>query len=55
MFLKTEKVVTNPPPLTFTAYPITGYGGTPIFFNEKKPAKDIKEITYMPSVTFFSV
>ena len=52
-FLKTEKIATIlPHPLTLTAYPTPGKGGTPIFFM-KMTAKDVKEITYMPLVTFF--
>ena len=50
-----EKGCIHPPhPLTLTAYPTPGKGGTPIFFM-KMTAKDVKEITYMPLVTFFSV
>ena len=37
------------------AYPTPGYGGTPNFFFMKMIAKDIKEITFMPLVTSFSV
>ena len=49
---KTEKVASTP--LTLTAYPTAGRGGIPNFFM-KMTARDIKEITYMPLVTFFSV
>ena len=47
----------HPPrhPLTLTAYPTPGKVVPPIFFFMKMTAKDVKEITFMPLVTFFSV
>ena len=40
--------------LPLTAYPSIGEGGNPIFFI-KMIAKGVKEITYIPYITFFSV
>ena len=48
-----KKVASTPHPLALTAYPTPGKG-YPIFFM-KMTAKDVKEITFMPLVTFFSV
>ena len=44
-----------PHPLTLTAYPTPGKVVPPIFFFMKITAKDVKEITYMPLVTFLNV
>ena len=44
----------SPSPSDFDGLPYPGEGGTPIVFM-KMTAKDVKEITYMPLVTFFSV
>ena len=54
VFLKLKRLQQPPHPLTLMAYPTPGYGGTPFFFM-KMTAKDVKEITYMPFVNFFSV
>ena len=51
--LKTEKGCIHPP-LTLTAYPTSGKVVPPFFFM-KMTTKDVKEITFMPLVTFFSV
>ena len=52
---KTEKR-RHPPryPLTLMAYPTPGKVVPPFFFM-KMTAKDVKEITFMPLVTFFNV
>ena len=56
MFSKNWKGCINPPhPLTLTAYPTSGKVVPPQFFFMKMTAKDVKEITLMPLVTFFSV
>ena len=53
---KNWKRLHSPPhPLTLTAYTTPGKVVPPIFFFMKMTAKDVKEITYMPLVTFFSV
>ena len=53
--LKIEKGCIHPPhPLALTAYPTPGKV-VPHFFFMKITAKDVKEITYMPLVTFFSI
>ena len=44
-----------PPPSDFDGLPYPGKVVPPIFFFMKMTAKDVKEITYMPLVTFFSV
>ena len=44
-----------PSPSDIDGFPTPGLGGTPIFVFMKMTAKDVKEITYMPLVTFFSV
>ena len=49
------KVASTPPhPLTLTTYPTPGVRWYPNFFM-KMTAKDVKEITLIPLVTFFSV
>ena len=52
---KTEKR-RHPPrhPLSLTAYPTPGKVVPPFFFM-KMTAKDVKEITFMPLATFFSI
>ena len=52
--LKIEKGCIHPHLLTLTAYPTPGKVMPPFFFM-KMTAKDVKEITYIPLVTFFSV
>ena len=53
---KSEKGCSHPQyPLTLTAYPTPGLGGSLNFVFMKMTAKDAKEITFMPSVTFFIV
>ena len=54
---KTEVASTPPSPSDLNGLPYPGQGGTPnfFFFFMKITAKDVKEITYMPLVTFFSV
>ena len=54
VFLKLKGCNNPPHPLTLTAYSTPGKVVPPIFFM-KMTAKDVKEITYMPLVTFFSV
>ena len=54
-FLKTEKVATTPPPSDFDGLPYPRVRWYPKFVFMKMTAKDVKEITYMPLVTFFSV
>ena len=54
--VKIEKVASTPPhPLTLTAYPTPRVRWYLQFFFMKMTAKDVKEITYMPLVTVFSV
>ena len=53
-FLKTEKVTTTPAPSDFDGLPYPRIRWYPFFFL-KMTAKDVKEITYMPLETFFSV
>ena len=52
---KTEIASSPPSPSDFDGLPYPGQGGTPNFFFMKITAKDVKEVTYMPLVTFFSV
>ena len=54
-FLKTEKVATTPPPSDFGGLPYPRVRWHPQFFFMKMTAKDVKKITYMPLVAFFSV
>ena len=50
---KNWKRLHPPPPSDFDGLPYHGEGGTPIFVM-KMAAKDVKEITYMPLVTFLA-
>ena len=52
---KNWKRLHPPPPSDFDDLPYHGEGGTPQFIFMKMTSKDVKEITYMPLVTFFSV
>ena len=53
--LKIEKVASIPPPSDFDGLPYPRVRWYPHFFFMKMTAKDVKEITYMPLVTFVSV
>ena len=58
MFSKNWKGRNNPPgpsPSDFDGLPYPRVRWYPQFFFMKMTAKDVKEITYMPLVTFFSV
>ena len=54
IFLKLKRLQQPPPPSDFDGLPYPRVGGIPNFFM-KMTAKDVKEITYMPLVTFFRV
>ena len=54
VFLKLKRLQQPRHPLTLTAYPTPAKVVPPIVFL-KMTAKYVKEITYMPLVTFFSV
>ena len=56
-FLNTEKVATTPSPSDFDGLPYPRIRWFPQFgfFFMKMTTKDVKEITYMPLVTFISV
>ena len=54
-FLKTEKVASTPSPSDFDGLPYPRVRWYPQFFFMKMTAKDVKEITYMPLVTFSNV
>ena len=53
VFLRLKRLQ-QPPSPSLTAYPTPGKVIPPIFFM-KMTAKDVKEITYISLVTFFSV
>ena len=55
MFFLKLKRLHQPPPSDFDSLPYPLIRWYPQFFSWKMTAKDVKEITYMPLVTFFSV
>ena len=56
VFLKLKRSQQPPPsPSDFDSLPYSWVRWYPQFFLMKMTAKDVKEITYMPLVTFFSV
>ena len=54
-FLKTEKVASTPSHSDFDGLPYPRVRWYPQFVFMKMTAKDVKEIKWMPLVTFFSV
>ena len=50
-----KKVATTPSPSDFDGLPYPRVRWYPRFFFIKMTAKDVKEITYMPQITFCSV
>ena len=55
VFLKLKRSQQPPSPSDFDGLPYPRERWYPQFFFMKMTAKDVKEITYMPVVTFFSV
>ena len=55
VFLKLKRLQQPPSPSNFDGLPYPRVRRYPHFFFMKMTAKDVKEITYMPLVTFFSV
>ena len=55
VFLKLKRLQQPPSPSDFDSLPYPRVRWYPQFFFMKMTAKDVKEITYMPLVTFFSV
>ena len=55
MFLKLKRLHPPPSPSDFDGLPYPRVRWYPQFFFVKMTAKDVKEITYMPLVTFFSI
>ena len=55
VFLKLKRSHQPPSPSNFDGLPYPRVRWYPQFFFIKMTAKDVKEITYMPLVTFFSV
>ena len=55
VFLKLKRLQQPPSPSDFDGLPYPRVRWYPQFFFMKMTTKDVKEITYMPLVTFFSV